>query len=147
MLKVLKFECVKGFENAVLPVRKTKASAGYDICAYVGGHIAPGETKLVPTGIKCKMNDDEYLQLHLRSSVGVKFDVILANGTGIIDADYYNNEDNDGHIMIPIRNIGNSTFAYKAGERLAQLVIMKYQTTIDDNATEIRNGGFGSTGK
>lgn len=72
---------------------------------------------------------------------------MLANGTDIIDADYYNNEDNEGHIMIPIRNLGDVPFEYDAGERLAQLVIMPYRITANDRATDKRTGGFGSTGK
>ena len=72
---------------------------------------------------------------------------MLANGTGIIDADYYNNKDNEGHIMIPIRNLGSVPFEYDAGERLAQLVIMPYRITASDRTTDKRTGGFGSTGK
>ena len=84
--------------------------------------------------------------MHLRSSVGIKNNIMLANGTGIIDADYYNNEDNEGHIMIPIRNLGNAPFEYKASERLVQLLFMPYRITAKDTTTDKRHGGFGSTG-
>lgn len=80
------FETVTGYEDAWLPRRKTEYSAGYDVKPYKSGVVGVGETKLIETGIKCKINYDEYIQLHLRSSVGIKHDVMLANGTGIIDA-------------------------------------------------------------
>lgn len=141
------FETVTGYEDAWLPRRKTEYSAGYDVKPYKSGVVGVGETKLIETGIKCKINYDEHIQLHLRSSVGIKHDVMLANGTGIIDADYYNNEDNEGHIMIPIRNLGNVPFEYDASERLAQLIIVPYRITAKDKTTDKRTGGFGSTGK
>lgn len=140
------FEQVTGYHDAIMPTRKTEFSAGYDIACYHSGSVQPGEVKLLETGVKCKINPDEYLQLHLRSSVGIKNSVMLANGTGIIDADYYNNETNEGHIMIPIRNIGNKPFKYHANERLAQLIIMPYRITAKDRTTDKRHGGFGSTG-
>lgn len=80
------FETVTGYEDAWIPRRKTEYSAGYDVKPYESGFVMPRETKLIKTGIKCKLNYDEYLQLHLRSSVGIKNNIILANGTGIIDA-------------------------------------------------------------
>ena len=141
------FERVTGYHDADLPERRTEYSAGYDVKPYFSGVVAPGETKLIETGIKCKLNCDEFIQLHLRSSVGIKNSVMLANGTGIIDADYYNNPDNEGHIMIPIRNIGNDPFVYDASERLAQLVIMPYRIVYRDTTTAKRTGGFGSTNK
>lgn len=143
---VNQFERVTGYERAILPERKTAQSAGYDLCAYDAGEVKPGETVLVKTGIKAKIKYGEYLQLHLRSSVGIKHSIMLANGTGIIDGDYYNNKDNEGHIMIPIRNIGNKTFKWKRNARLAQLIFMQYDVTIVDDACRRREGGFGSTG-
>ena len=79
--------------------------------------------------------------------MGINNDVMLANGTGIIDADYYNNDDNEGHIMIPIRNLGDEPFYYKSSERLAQLIIMPYRVVNKDTATAKRTGGFDSTNK
>lgn len=78
--------------------------------------------------------------------MGINNNVMLANGTGIIDADYYNNDDNEGHIMIPIRNLGDTPFEYNKNERLAQLIIMPYRITAKDRTTKKRIGGFGSTG-
>ena len=82
------FEQVTGYHDAIMPTRKTEFSAGYDLACYHSGSVKPGEVKLLETGVKCKVNPDEYIQLHLRSSVGIKNSVMLANGTGIIDADY-----------------------------------------------------------
>lgn len=144
---VNEFERVSGYDDAVLPTRKTAYSAGYDLRAYDAGEIKGGETLLIETGIKAKIRNGEYLQLHLRSSVGINNKIMLANGTGIIDADYYNNETNEGHIMIPLRNIGKKTFKWNAGERLAQLIFMPYDITANDDAYGRRLGGFGSTGK
>ena len=93
------FERVTGYEDADLPERKTEYAAGYDVKPYETGVVLPHQTKLIPTGIKCRLNYDEHIQLHLRSSVGINNDVMLANGTGIIDADYYNNDDNEGHAI------------------------------------------------
>ena len=140
------FERVTGYEDTDLPERKTEYAAGYDVKPYETGTVLPNQTKLIPTGIKCRLNYDEYIQLHLRSSVGINNDVMLANGTGIIDADYYNNDDNEGHIMIPIRNLGDTPFEYNKNDRLAQLFIMPYRITAKDRTTKKRTGGFGSTG-
>ena len=128
-------------EDAILPERKTKGAAGYDIHAYKSGEIAPRKTVMVETGIKCHMDNKTHLQVHLRSSVGVKNDVMLACGVGIIDSDY------DEQIYIPIRNLGDKPFKYQAGERLAQGVFVPYIKTDNDSVTADRVGGFGSTGK
>lgn len=144
----IRFEHVTGYHDAIMPTRKTADSAGYDLHAYCSESIRPGEIKFIKTGIKCKLPRGKYLQLHLRSSVGTKFaGIMLANGTGIIDADYYNNPDNEGHIMIPLLNLGTKPFNIERDDRLAQLIVMDYVTTTDDNATGTRMGGFGSTGK
>lgn len=139
------FERVTGYEDAVLPERKTKDSAGYDICAYFGGEIKPFNTVMVATGIKCRMNPKTHLQLHLRSSVGIKNNIMLACGVGIIDADYYNNQDNEGHIYIPIRNLGDKPFTYHKGDRLAQCIFVPFDTTDNDMSVGERTGGYGST--
>ena len=145
---VIRFEQVTGYHDAIMPMRKTADSAGYDLHAYYSESIRPGKIKFIKTGVKCKLPRGKYLQLHLRSSVGTKFaGIMLANGTGIIDADYYNNSDNEGHIMIPLLNLGTKPFNIKCADRLAQLIVMDYVTTTDDNATGARMGGFGSTGK
>ncbi len=142
------FEVVTAYENkgVQLPKRKTTESAGYDIECAEAVTIAPGEMKLVPTGLKAFMNYDEYLAIHIRSGMAVKRRLMLVNSTGIIDSDYYNNEDNEGHILIALVNMGTEPVSLEKGERVAQGIFSKYLITNDDNATGIRTGGIGSTG-
>jgi len=83
---------------------------------------------------------------HIRSSMAIKRHLALVNSTGIIDSDYYNNEDNEGHIMIALLNYGKETVSLEKGERVAQGIFSKYLITNDDDATGIRTGGIGSTG-
>ncbi len=85
------FELVSNVAGGKLPVRGTKASAGYDISIIDGAVIEPGQTHIFATGVKAYMQEDEVLSLHVRSSIGIKKGLILANVTGIIDSDYYNN--------------------------------------------------------
>lgn len=132
-----------------LPERKTAASAGYDIEAGKTVTIAPGELALVPTGVKAYMQPDEVLTIHIRSSMGVKKQLVLTNSVGIIDADYYNNEDNEGHIYIALWNRGRQTVLIQKGERIAQGIFQKYLIADGDKAGDgaVRRSGFGSTGK
>lgn len=166
-------------EEIVMPVRKTGASAGYDLAA-ADDYIIPSlwqmceEAKglwnvsddefvtmdlmsqftkktgfkpvLVSTGVKCKLDPDKYLQLSVRSSLPLKHWLVLANGVGIIDADYYDNKDNEGEIFLQIYNLSPFNIQIKKGEAIGQGVILPYYTTEDDNASGERTGGFGSTG-
>lgn len=100
---------------------------------------------LVPTGVKAQMPDDMYLQLSIRSSSPLKYWLILANGNGIIDADYYGNQGNDGHIMFQIINLSPYPIELRKGDIIGQGIFLKYYTTDDDAATASRSGGFGST--
>ena len=136
----------KGIE---LPCRGTASSAGYDLSAAESTVIAPGEMALVPTGVKAYMQADEVLYIHIRSSLAVKRQLVLMNSVGVVDADYYNNPDNEGHIFIALWNRGREPVELAAGERLAQGVFMKYLTVDGDaaGAGKDRQGGFGSTGK
>ena len=142
------FEVVSAFEeqDINLPTRKTTESAGYDIECAEAITLEPGEIKLVPTGLKAFMAYDEYLAIHIRSSMAIKRHLALVNSTGIIDSDYYNNEDNEGHIMIALYNFGKEPVTLEKGERVAQCIFSKYLITNDDDATGIRTGGIGSTG-
>jgi len=144
-----KFEVCKGYEkaNVVLPERKTKFSAGYDISSLYDLDINPGEIKLVKTGLKVCMNPNEVLKVYPRSSLGVKKGLMLANSVGIIDADYYSNPDNDGHIMIALYNFSSIPAHIESGERIAQGIFNEYLVTDNDIATKVRKGGFGSTNK
>lgn len=134
------------FPNAVIPRRKTRHSAGYDISAAVTVEIAPKAVALVPTGIKAYMQSDEYLGLHIRSGLAVKQSLMLVNGQGIVDCDYYDNSDNEGHIMIAVINMGVAPAVINAGDRIAQGIFYKYLLADDDQAYVERTGGFGSTG-
>lgn len=100
---------------------------------------------LVPTGIKCEMPKDMYLELSVRSSCPLKHWLILANGVGIIDADYYNNPDNEGHIYFQIINLSPFDIMLKKGDTIGQGIFKKYYVTDDDSAEGVRMGGFGST--
>ena len=153
MEKVRGFEIAKGFEDKGInmPIRKTKYSAGYDIEAAedcVVPAFKPGQAPtLIKTGLKSYMADDEYLMLCNRSSNPKKKGLILANGIGIVDCDYYNNEDNEGEIAFAFMNITDEMVVLEAGEKLGQGVFVKFEKTSDDNAEGSRTGGFGSTGK
>lgn len=143
------FEIITAYEhkNISLPRRKTSESAGYDIESASTVEVAPHQVVLVPTGLKAFMNFDEYLAIHIRSSVAIKRGLMLVNSTGIIDSDYYNNEDNEGHIMIALFNPTDHAVTIEKGERVAQGIFSKYLLTNDDDATGLRTGGIGSTGK
>ncbi len=141
-----KFERCKGFENVVLPRRSTKKSAGYDFTLNHDVFVPAGkESEKIVTGIKACMNDDEFLGLHIRSSIGIKMEVIIANIQGIIDADYYNNPDNEGNIMIILRNLGNKDATLHKGDRVVQGIFQKYLLTDDDDSDDMRKGGLGSS--
>ena len=144
-----KFEIAKGFEDrgVVLPQRKTAKSAGYDIIALTDEdvYVHPGMSVNLETGVKACMEDDEVMLLFIRSSLGIKQGLTLSNSCGVIDADYYNNPDNDGHFTLNIINTGNSVQRIPARSRVAQAVFVKYLTVDDDNATGERIGGIGST--
>lgn len=138
----------KEYELYSIPKRSTKHSAGYDFMALTDFKINPNEIKLIPTGIKADMNEDEVLMIYIRSSLGFKFNLRMCNQTGIIDKDYYNNEDNEGHIFVKIQNEGDKPKEFKQGENIVQGIFTKFLTT--DNEEEIkteRSGGFGSTNK
>lgn len=147
------FEIVKGYEdkNINLPERKTKNSAGYDTEAAEDTLIPPFKPgikpTLVKTGIKAFCKPNEWIMVANRSSNPGKKHLVLANGIGIIDSDYYNNEDNDGHIMFAYFNMSDKEVTIKKGEIIGQLVFMNYLIVDNDNAEGKRKGGFGSTSK
>ncbi len=131
-----------------LPRRATKNSAGYDFYAPFDIYIEPNESVKFPTGIKVYMSNYEVLKLYVRSSLGFKHDVVLANGTGIIDSDYVDNKNNEGHIWIKLVNNGNKEVFIKKGDAFAQGILQTYHVTDDDKPiSEERAGGIGSTDK
>ena len=145
------FEVAKGWEDKEinLPVRKTSKSAGYDVEAAEDVVIPPFEKgskpTLVHTGLKAYCQDDEWYMLANRSSHPGKKKLVLANGIGIIDADYYCNPDNDGEFMFAYYNIGTEPYEMKKGEVCGQVVFQKFLSVDDDSATGERLGGIGST--
>lgn len=140
----MRFERVSKYPDAVIPTRATKGSAGYDFTVVEDTFCPYNEVTYVPTGIKMQIDDGFELRLSIRSSSPRKYGVMLANGIGVIDSDYYNNPDNEGHIMFAIWPFeGDVTF--KKGDRIGQGVINRYFVTDDDKAEGSRTGGFGST--
>ena len=136
------------YDNLKLPKRATKGSAGYDFYAPFKITLKPGETVKVPTGIRAYMELNWVLKLYPRSGLGFKYRLQLNNTVGIIDSDYYYS-DNEGHIFAKITNDSNEgkTVEIEAGTGFMQGIFVEYGITFDDDATEIRNGGFGSTTK
>ena len=136
------------YESIKLPKRATKGSAGYDFYLPFDIVLKPGETVKIPTGIRVWMEPNYVLKLYPRSGLGFKFRLQLNNTVGIIDSDYYNS-DNEGHIFAKLTNDSNEnkTVVLKQGEGFMQGIFVEYGITLDDETTEIRNGGFGSTTK
>ena len=153
MNKVRGFEIAKGWEdkNINLPVRKTAKSAGYDVEAAEDIIVPVFENgckpTLIHTGLKAYCQDDEWYMLANRSSNPGKKKLVLANGLGIIDADYYCNPDNDGEFMFAYYNIGTEPLEIKKGDVIGQVVFQKFLVVDNDNASGERTGGFGSTSK
>ena len=163
--------------DLTLPMRSTKGSAGYDFYSpfdqvipsnlktspnqsqpsstvdspifydYVNDINFNYKPSLIRTGIKAYMEEDEVLQLFIRSSYPSKYGLILANSVGIIDSDYYNNEDNEGEIGFLVYNLSENPILIKKDEKIGQGIFTKFLKTFDDICCQTRSGGFGSTGK
>ena len=167
------FEVVKRLEDRdgiILPKRSTVNAAGYDFFA-CEDIIIPSSLKdliklgfttiiqryslelgkvepfLVKTGIKAYMEDDEVLVLANRSSNPKKLGLVLSNGVGIVDSDYYSNEDNDGEIAFAFYNILPTPIKINKGDKIGQGIFMNFLKADEDSVSEMRKGGFGSTGK
>lgn len=136
------------YDNIKLPVRATSGSAGYDFFAPFDIKIKCGDTLKFPTGIRVKISDGWVLQCYPRSGLGFKYRMQLDNTVGIIDSDYYSS-DNEGHIMAKFTNDGRNgkDILVESGKGYMQGIFLPFGITVDDNATGIRNGGFGSTTK
>lgn len=134
------------YEGIKLPKRATAGSAGYDFYAPVRLVVEPGETIKVPTGIRVEMEQNWVLKCYPRSGLGFKYRLQLNNTVGIIDSDYFYS-DNEGHIFSKITNDTNEgkTVDIGRGEGFMQGIFVEYGITVDDDVTEVRNGGFGST--
>ncbi len=136
------------YDNLKLPKRATSGSAGYDFFAPVEVTLRPGETIKIATGIRARMEENWVLKLYPRSGLGFKYRLQLNNTVGIIDSDYYYS-DNEGHIFAKITNDSNEgkTVTIDAGTGFMQGIFLEYGITEDDDASAVRNGGFGSTTK
>ena len=137
--RVRGFELVSRMETPVkLPTRGTIHSAGYDICAVDNCAIEPKQSVFIRTGIKAYMPPDEYLDLRVRSSLGIKRQLMLATGASV---------KNEGEIMVVLYNYGDETQTIAAGERIVQGIFTKYFLIDNDDTTKERTGGTGSTNK
>lgn len=134
------------YDSIRIPRRATVGSAGYDFFAPWTFVLAPGQTVKIPSGIRVLLDEDKVLQCYPRSGLGFKYRLQLDNCVGIIDSDY-SNSDNEGHIFFKITNDSRDgkVVTIHRGEAFAQGIITQYFTTENDNASGIRNGGFGST--
>lgn len=130
-----------------LPKRATKGSAGYDCYSPIGFCLEPGQEIKLPTLLKAYMPQDIFLGAYPRSGLGFKYYARLANTVGIVDSDYADNEGNEGHIFVKIRNEGDKPMSINPGDGICQFIFQKYFTTEDDEAEGTREGGFGSTDK
>ena len=136
------------YDDINLPVRATSGSAGYDFKSPINFKLKPGSTIKIPTGIRVKIDDGWVLKCYPRSGLGFKFRLQLNNTVGIIDSDYYDS-DNEGHIFAKLTNDSNEgkTVEVRAGDGFMQGIFVEYGITLDDDVTDVRNGGFGSTTK
>lgn len=137
----------KDWEMLELPTRATSGSAGYDFHMPISICLKPGSTAKIPTGIRVAIDDGWFLGCFPRSGLGFKYRIQLDNTVGIIDSDYYYS-DNEGHIFVKLTNDtrDNKTVYLDFTDKFMQGIFLPYGVTYDDNATEIRNGGMGSTG-
>lgn len=148
--KLRGFEVAKGWEDKDihLPTRKTKYSAGYDVEAAEDITIPPfkigGKPTLIPTGLKAYCQNDEFYMLLNRSS-GPKRGFVMANSIGVIDADYYENETNDGHFYFQYYNFLDTDLVIKKGDVIGQVIFQKFLIVDNDQSEGTRTGGFGST--
>lgn len=149
-LPIKEIEDIKtNWENLSLPKRGTKNSAGYDFFAPFDFVLKPNQTITIPTGIKCCLDEDKFLAIVPRSSLGFKYTLRLNNTIAIVDSDYYNNSTNEGHIFIKLTNENkkNKDLVIKRGEAFAQGIILSFYKVEEDKTTEERKGGIGSTNK
>lgn len=135
------------YEDLQLPKRATKGSAGYDFFAPFDIIIPPHSTLKFVTGVKCQIEDGYVLELYPRSSLGFKHRLSLNNTVGIIDSDYYNNKDNEGHIQCKFYNPNDYEVVIKEGEAYMQGIFKEFFLADEEEVTEERVGGIGSTGK
>lgn len=146
--KAFDIDATSIYQNLKLPTRATKGSAGYDFFLPFDIELKPNETIKIPTGIRVRIDENYVLKLYPRSGLGFKYRLQLNNTVGIIDSDYFYS-DNEGHIFAKITNDSNEnlTLNLTSGTGFMQGIFIEYGITEDDDVTDIRNGGFGSTSK
>lgn len=134
------------YDGIILPKRATTGSAGYDFYSPIEINLAAKETIKIPTGIRAEISEGWVLMCFPRSGLGFKYRMQLDNTVGIIDADYFGAE-NEGHIMLKITNDSNEekSLVVKQGKGFAQGIFVPFGIIVDDESTELRTGGFGST--
>lgn len=134
------------YHEIKLPKRATKGSAGYDFFTPFPIVLKPGTTVKVPTGIRVEMQENWVLKCYPRSGLGFKYRLQLNNTVGIIDSDYFYS-DNEGHIFAKITNDSKEKkmLEIDTGQGFMQGIFVEYGITMDDDVTDMRNGGFGST--
>ena len=144
--EIVKEEMRKTKGEITLPTRGSKVSAGYDFYSPVDIILKPNEKTCVWSDVKAYMQEGEVLLLFVRSSIGIKKGLALSNGTGVIDADYYSNSNNDGNIGIALYNYSDKAVEIKKGERICQGVFVPFLEADNGNTDKKRIGGIGSTG-
>ena len=132
------------YTSIKVPVRKTKKSAGHDISIPFNLRLAPGEKSLIPTGLRCGIREDYVMLIFPRSSLGIKKGMKIANTVPVIDADYYE-ADNEGHIFVNIENCGNADLILNKGDAFVQAIFLPYGIAVGSSSSIKRKGGIGST--
>ena len=143
-----KEETLKIYEEIKLPTRATNGSAGYDFFAPIAFTLHPKQNILLPTGVRVKIENGWFLGIMPKSGLGFKYRLQMDNTIGIIDSDYYYS-DNEGHIFVKMTNDSNQDkiVEIKKGASVCQGIFLPFGITFDDNVSNIRNGGLGSTSK
>ena len=134
------------YNSIKMPSRATKYSAGYDIFSPIDFVLKSKETIKIPTGLRCKMDNDVVLMIYPRSSLGFKYRMMLENTVGIIDSDYYNS-DNEGHILVAFENPSDTDIQLEEGTPFVQGIIVRYEIPEGAGSDAERKGGFGSTSR
>ena len=135
-------------KDVKLPTRNDPGSAGYDFYLRKDLEILPMQKTLIHTDVKAYMQPDEVLLLFARSSVAHVKGLLLSTGVSVIDASYYENDANDGNIMIGVVNSTGKTIKLEAGQRLCQGVFVPFLLAEnDEKVSNKRNGGMGASGE
>ena len=141
--EVVREDMRKTSGDITLPTRGTRNAMAYDFYANDNYNVMPNQIAKIWTDVKAYMGENECLIINVRSSMGGKF--MLANSSGWIDADYFDNESNDGNIGVFLKNISDKPLTISKGERVAQSAFFNFLVSDNGNSDKERNGGWGST--